>query len=160
MGSIGETISGIAVVISLVYLSFQIRDNTKTMRASSKKDVFMWWSEWCREMSCHPHAVLHNKSIDPSTSWTDYSFEEQTIIGFLNRAVVARFESEYALYESGMLEPEIWEEHRSFCHSLLQAPTWAEWWKSEMEQSILTKGFVENINSSPVKSIMGPTPFD
>ena len=130
------------------------------MRATSKKDVFMWWSEWCLVMSAHQHGFLHNKSLDPSTSWSDFSLEEQTIIGYFCRAVLSRFESEYSLYESGMLEPEIWEEHRSFCHSLLQSPTWAEWWEFEMDGTILTKKFIENINTASVKPIMGPTPFN
>ncbi len=160
IGAVGEIVGALAVVLSLIYLSRQIRDSTKTIKATSKKDVFMWWSEWCREMSAHPDGVLHNRSLDPNSSWTDFNYEQQTVIGYLCRAVVMRFESEFSLSESGLLEPEIWEEHRAFCLGLLQRPTWAEWWKDEMEYGLLTKRFMDNINDARAKAIMGPTPYN
>ena len=160
LGSIGEAIAAIAVIISLLYLAHQIRDNTKTLRATSKKDIFMWWSEWCREISTNPHAVLHERSLDPSSTWSEFSYEEQVIIGYLCRAVVFRFEAEYSLYESGLLESQVWDEHRSFCHSLVSIPTWAEWWKDEQVRSLYSKSFVDDINKAPIRAVMGPIPYD
>ena len=160
LGSIGEFVAAWAVVISLIYLAYQIRDNTKTLKATSKRDVYMWWSEWCREMSAHPHGVLHNRSLDPDSKWEDFTYEEQTVIGYFCRAVVMRFESEYSLYESGLLEPEVWQAHRTLCHSLLVKPTWAEWWKLvEDNTPLYSKGFLEDILSAPTQAVMGPTPY-
>ena len=39
LGNIGELISGIAVVISLIYLAVQIRQNTRTVRTSTYQTV-------------------------------------------------------------------------------------------------------------------------
>ena len=35
LGSLGEFVGSIAVVLSLIYLAFQIRQNTKSIRAST-----------------------------------------------------------------------------------------------------------------------------
>jgi hypothetical protein len=40
MRSVGAVIGGIAVVISLVALTFQMRQNTKAIHAESARDVF------------------------------------------------------------------------------------------------------------------------
>ena len=160
IANIGEAVGGIAVLFSLLYLAYQIRDNTRTLKATSKKDISMWWSEWCREMSTNPHGVLHNRSLQPTSSWDEFSHEEQTVLGYLCRAVVLRFEAEYSLYESGMLEGSVWEEHRMFCRGLLEFPAWAEWWRYEQVQPLYSKAFIENILTATPKPVMGPTPHD
>ena len=41
LGSLGEFIAAIATLITLVYLAFQIRQNTKISRAKLTKDLFL-----------------------------------------------------------------------------------------------------------------------
>ena len=44
LGSIGELIGGVAVVVSLIYVALQIRQNTRAIRASSHQSALGGWS--------------------------------------------------------------------------------------------------------------------
>jgi hypothetical protein len=46
IGNLGEFIGAIGVVASLVYLSLQIRQNTKSLRAATEIDACRAWNEW------------------------------------------------------------------------------------------------------------------
>lgn len=158
IANVGEAVGGIGVLVSLLYLAYQIRDNTRTLKATSKKDISMWWSEWCREMSTNPYGVLHNRSLHPDATYGEFTHDEQTVIGYLCRAVMLRFEAEFSLYESRMLEADVWEEHRLFCRGLLEFPAWAEWWGYEKNQALYSRAFIANIETAAPTPVMGPTP--
>ncbi len=39
LGNIGEFIGGLAVIVTLIYLAFQVRQGTKTLRANSVHEL-------------------------------------------------------------------------------------------------------------------------
>jgi hypothetical protein len=39
LGNVGEFVAAVAVVVSLIYLAFQIRQNTRWLRASLKQSI-------------------------------------------------------------------------------------------------------------------------
>ncbi len=101
LASIGTLISGVAVVISLVYLSFQIRQNTRHQRASMQQgraartvDILLRTAE--PDMA---RAILHGRMAEPA-------MEPAELEQFLRAttAMFISFEDGYVLRRSGMLD--------------------------------------------------------
>jgi hypothetical protein len=101
LASIGTLISGIAVVISLIYLAFQIRQNTRHQRASMQQgraartvDLLLRTAE--PDMA---RAILRGRMAEPA-------MEPVELEQFLRAttAVFISFEDGYVLRRSGMLD--------------------------------------------------------
>lgn len=146
VGSVAELLGAAGVIVSLIYLSHQIRTNTKTIKAGSTEDTYMGWSEFNFELSKHPNAVEINRMWSPDSSWDDFTHEQQVVLGWVCRSIVERFEAEFSLYEAGILKPEVWEKHRVYCSSFICLPAVATWWESEKDQPISSDSFIEEIS--------------
>lgn len=148
VGSIAELLGATGVIVSLLYLSYQIRTNTKTIKAESSNNTTVGWSEFNYELSKHPNSVEIDRMWSPDSKWDDFSNEQQVRLGFVCRCVVQRFEAEFALYEAGIFKEELWEKHRVYCNSFVCLPTVSTWWESEKEQPISSDSFIKEIDSA------------
>lgn len=148
VGSLAELLGASGVIISLLYLSYQIRMNTKTIKAESSNGTLLGWSEFNYELSKHPNSVDIDRMWRPDSCWDDFSHEQQVILGFVCRGIVERFDAEFALYEAGILKQEVWEKHRVYCSSFVCLPAVSTWWESEKEQPICSDSFIREIDSS------------
>jgi hypothetical protein len=147
IGSVAELLGAAGVIVSLIYLSFQIRTNTKTIKAGATNDTYTGWSDFNYELSKHPNAVEIDRMWKPDTRWDDFSHEQQVILGWVCRSIVERFEAEYSLHEAGIFKPEVWEKHRVYCNSFICLPAVSTWWESEKEQPICSDSFIKEISS-------------
>jgi hypothetical protein len=86
---------------------------------------------------------------NPSAKWSDFSHEQQVSLGLFCRSVIERFESEFALFEAGLLKPEVWHKHSMYCHSFITLPAVSTWWESEKEQPICSDTFIAEISKAP-----------
>jgi hypothetical protein len=65
LGALGEFISSMAVVFWIVYLSIQIRSNTRTARASATFDGLHSWAEFNRPMATFSDAFVQAVEAAP-----------------------------------------------------------------------------------------------
>ena len=154
LGNVGEFVGAIAVVVTLVYLAVQVRHsmeateaNTQTIRANASKEVYLAWSDFNFELSRHPDRVLIDRIFKADTEFSQLDHNEQAAVGFFFRSVVERFASEHALYEAGILTPDVYGELSRYCAGFVSAPALADLWKVEREQPIYPKRFVDYIES-------------
>jgi hypothetical protein len=126
LGAIGEFISSIAVVISLVYLAVQIRENTRTQRISSAQDVMSLSATMNTNLLANTQlfdvltkTVAGGRSLSP-----EERFQYQ---GFL-RAVFAAHWQVYYLHANGVLDDEIFETYERRTRDILSRPLAMEWW--------------------------------
>jgi hypothetical protein len=87
------------------------------------------------------------KLFDPNANTSDLTEEEKHVAFFFHRAILLRFESELFQFRAGLLEPETWKNHRVFCSNFIRLPIIAEWWRTERNQPIYTRAFVECIEA-------------
>ena len=57
LGSLGEFIGSIAVLVTLIYLAAQIRQNTATMKNQAEQESSKWWYDLNREMTYAPEIL-------------------------------------------------------------------------------------------------------
>ncbi len=149
IGSIAEMLGATGVIVSLVYLAFQIRTNTKTVKAAATKDMLTDWAEFNYDLSKHPDLAEIDRMWKLDSTWNAFDEEVQPALGMVCRSVVQRFEAEYSLHEARILKPEVWEKHRVYCASFIRLPAVSTWWEQEKEQPLCSDSFIRDISNAP-----------
>jgi len=146
ISDISQAVAAVAVVLSLVALILETRQNTKMMRATAV---------WDSQMSF----VSINEKLAEGGALSDLAFRVFTAPESLTpyerhlwhrymRAVFQRVEAQFALYKSGILDAEVWALRRNYTKSLLLNPLVAEIWRLEMGNSMLTKAFIAELGAA------------
>jgi len=122
----GEFLGGIAVVVSLVYLASQIRQNSRLLQVSAA--VAMETSE-----NLSSSAVLHDTSL--AQIWTIETAEfdalpevEQSRLSTFVSMQIATFHRNYYFQKDGILRDEVWKAKTRLNASLLRRAWTQEVW--------------------------------
>ncbi len=150
---IAEIAGAVAVVVSLLYLAYQIRTNTKVLKANSAKETQLQWAVVNETLWQSPDRMVIARAFDPKATVSDFSEEENQIVFWFARAMLQRFESELFQYQAGLLDKEIWEAHRIWCAGFLTLPVLSEWWRNERLQPVYTQSFIQSIETANAEEL-------
>jgi hypothetical protein len=124
ISAVSEIVGAVAVVISLIYVAAQIRQNTKMMRATAKQGL--------TEASQN----LIYTAIDKSEEWVKLTTgddastrEEDARMSLMVRAMLRGFESQCYQYESGLLEDDEWRALQAAIKDLCSLPGFNKYWQ-------------------------------
>lgn len=124
VSAISEIVGAIAVVVSLIYVAAQIRQNTKMMRSGAKQSL--------TETSQN----LIYKAIDNPADWLRLvngeqpeSPEQDARMSLLTRAILRGFESQCYQYEVGLLEDDEWRALRAAIVDICALPGVNRYWQ-------------------------------
>ena len=106
LGNIGDFISGIAVLITLIYLSIQIRANTKAIHSASRERVAKEYREVLKHQA-DPDSV--KAMARGFRSYPDISFEDMVLFGTRMHDESLFFQAVFAQFEAGHLEKETYQ---------------------------------------------------
>jgi hypothetical protein len=152
MGSIGEALSGAAVLFSLIYLIVEVRRNTKATRSNSAWNSTVALAELCEVIGNNPQmAELVMRVHDKDTKPEDLTPEEFSQNFFIARSVLYKYEAQWFLWKEGSLSDEMWQNRRRWAKSYVSLPIGARVWELEKRQHQYTKGFIESIDSMSEK---------
>ncbi len=149
-GAIGEMVGGLAVIVTLGYLAFQLRQNATLTRAMIRQNV----AESVRSMT---HAGIDSDSFSSVMyrvmAGGDLTDEERS--RFL-RWLVGSFrvyENAYRQYETGLYTDEDWESTVSAMMIFFRSRNnkdnraqVADFWRQNVANGVYRPGFVEEIN--------------
>jgi len=150
IGTIAEIVGAIAVVISLVYLSIQIRTNTKAIKASSNFEVAHSWSEFNKTFFNVPDETIELtlKAFDPATEISDLTDVEFFRMAVMQRTIFQSLEGQYYQYRYGFMEPDVWKNRVNVVRASLDLPVLREWWKQELKNSTYSDEFIRAIEQA------------
>jgi hypothetical protein len=124
ISAVGEIIGAVAVVVSLIYVAAQIRQNTQMARSTAKQSL-----------TEATHGVIY-KAMDYSTEWVKLmtgeepsSQEEDARMSLLARACLRGFETQCYQYESGLLEEQEWKALRAAICTITAWPGFNRYWQ-------------------------------
>ena len=157
LGNIGEFLAAVGVIISLVYLATQIRQNTRAARASTNRAISEQRNEINLRFGLDPAAMdlllrgaLHHSDLEPN---------ERLRHTLLMRAIIGFYEDTYVQFSEGMCDRETWELAKSALRPILAAPGVAAWWEENRE--LVRSGFRSEIDElvrgSPPNKELQPT---
>ncbi|MEM1403896.1 MAG: hypothetical protein AAGG55_11240 [Pseudomonadota bacterium] len=148
LASFAEIISGCAVLISLAFAIYEIRRNTRTVRATSAWSADVSMAELNEGIAHNPQlAALVTRVSDPNTKPEDFSPEEFGQLFVLFRATMQKYQAQWFLWTEGHLSDEVWENRRRWAKAFVSLPVPGRMWERETEQHQYTDQFVESVNS-------------
>ncbi len=158
--AIAEVVSGVAVIVSLVYLAIEVRNNTKALKASAGFDASLQMSELneCLFQAMlgdteyqqgreSRFAKLVSKIYDLEADVDDVQTSDLIILLFIHRAIFQKIEGEYYLYQHGFLDAARWEARKTWACSYIELPIPKAWWDDEIKQGIFRPEFIAAISS-------------
>jgi hypothetical protein len=139
LGNIGEFIGAIAVLISILYLAYQIRQNTKMMQGATVQAItqtIQSENKWSSELG-----PIYEKAVQgEKLTWLDrFQLGE-----WLTAALTAR-QNEFYQYRSGLLDEEMWKASEGIIRSIMLSPHAKKWWRS-FEKYVFHDEFVQLVD--------------
>ena len=107
LGSLGEFISGLAVVVTLVYLAIQIRHNTRAVRSSMHQDMIESTLRIAESVSDNPD--VGRIVLKAGEDYDNLTREEFVRFEAYAERVFGNFESIFYSYRNSMIEQDLWE---------------------------------------------------
>jgi hypothetical protein len=123
--SIAEVIGAIAVVVSLIYVSFQIRSNTKASRSGAYQTAIQ--SELEVAAKFLDHVDVWDKVVTGAE--LDEGAETRAAI-LLYNLLMLDTERRFQQYAEGYLEAQAWEARRGTLPAMVNLPTYPAWRQS------------------------------
>ncbi len=125
LGNLGEFVGGLAVVVTLIYLAVQVRQNTAALRTASRQEIVSGFRDYNRLMF-QPgvyHAALVGMRLYP-----ELPEEERGLFGYLVNDHALFFQGAFALYEAGTLEDETSLAYLQVFVAWVITPGGSAWW--------------------------------
>jgi len=125
LGDIGDFVGGVAVVVSLIYLAVQIRQNTRSVRAASFQALSESHSD--RTLRLAENSELHHLWAcglrgDP------LSDEDALRFGSIMLSLIRLSSNAFVQYRSGLLTEDQWQGFRRMPVVLLSSKGGGAWW--------------------------------
>ncbi len=127
LGNIGDFVGGIAVVVSLVYLAYQIRRNTLSLQFATIQNAAQAITEIMELMARDPELlrVFHSGTHD----FDALSQEDRLRFASLMGAMLHRFENLVAQAEGGLLPRDAWDSAANRLRGTFALPGTLTWWE-------------------------------
>ena len=141
---LAEIIGVVVVIVSLIYLAQQVRQNNKQLESQS----YQAWvaSNLQINMSISDHAlsaiIAEGNSDSANLSDKSYVAYAMSHLAIMQMAQAADY-----LYRSGSLDRDLWEGEMNRAAGILAMPGVRQWWDAG-GNSQLTAGFVKRLEST------------
>ena len=122
----GEFLGGIAVVVSLVYLAGQIRQNSRLLRTSTASTSSSVMNDNLTLIVQDPEVARIYR--DGMTDRSCLSEVDQLRFDALVMMQIGGLQQEYQFAADGVIGPALWESRKRMMSGFLQRPGVKEWW--------------------------------
>ncbi|MBL4621453.1 MAG: hypothetical protein JKY89_03565 [Immundisolibacteraceae bacterium] len=129
LGSLGSFIGGFGVIISVVYLAIQIRQNTKSLSSAAYQQIVTSISDWSRAVAMDPEAVrIVSSGINDDGLLTPAELAQ---FDLLMVSLLRNYENVHFQYLSGALPESSWHGWSSRILGTLNNPGSLSWWRRQ-----------------------------
>ena len=140
LGSIGELIAAVAVLITLVYLSVQVRQGNLLAKSQARQ-----------RMVEHAQSELFAQINDPSITYAavkdgPLTEEEQAKLSLFLTAFMRQREWEWFQYQDGVIDREVYQAYHEVIGIFLSPQRTRKWWNS-IGRFAFNQSFVEDVDT-------------
>jgi hypothetical protein len=129
LGNIGDFLGGIGVVITLIYLATQIRQNTKSSRTESYQAAVAAISHWTRHVGTNPASA---RIVDAgSRDFDALPPEERVQFNLMMAGLVRNLENIHYQFTHGAIDESAWAGWANRTHSILEPAGARAWWRTQ-----------------------------
>jgi hypothetical protein len=126
LASIGSLVGGIAVVVSLLFVGFQLRQNTRAVRAATSQSHAVNWSQVTTPITeCADFAHIWRVGLDGLAALTE---DERTRFIAFAFGAMRFFEASHLQWRHRQLDVEHWQNVEAFLKDIANRPGIADFW--------------------------------
>jgi len=145
LGNLGDFVGGLAVIISVLYLAVQIRQNTRLLKATALTATTDSYLSFNRLLGGDPRsAYVFQVGLEDFESLSEG--ERRQFLNLLRLAFTS-YQHVYHQYEKDLLDDEVWRQFLQMAAALLARPHIRAWW--EARKGVFTPQFVREIDEAP-----------
>jgi len=142
IAAIGESIGGLAVIASLIYLAMQIRQSRDLERAASIREMFEKGSAMVAYTGHHPGTLeTLRKGVGDFAS---LFMEEKEVFNCWGVHCLVTVEQAMYMHRDGLLPDASWTAFENFGLAIIRSPGGVQWWSEY--SGTLGQEFVETLN--------------
>lgn len=142
LANVGELVGGFAVVVSLIYLAIQIRQNTANIRSATLATNTEIWSSMLTQVA---HPDFNESYLLGSSGKPDLKPHQLLQFYLICRAIFVAFESQFYQHQQGTLDSEIYLGYeRSTKNQILSLPGFQAYWRATSHE--FSPDFVERVD--------------
>jgi hypothetical protein len=127
LANIGQVIGAIAVVVSLIYVAAQIRQNTNAVRAATAQSLHEHFASWYHLIASD--ASLAQLATSGLKDYDSLADTEKARFVSLFMAFLANFQNASLKWKQGLLAPSLWKSWEQVMMNLIGAPGGKALWK-------------------------------
>jgi len=141
---LAEIVGTIAVVITLIFLVLQLRQNTASVRANT----YQGWSAANVGINAAMSNPIQSQIImDGNLDSRNLTRESVVTFGMMNIALMQMAQSTDYLFRAGALDRELWEAEMNRAAGILAIPGVRQWWDAG-GRTQLTPSFVNRLEAT------------
>jgi len=149
--NIAEIIGAAAIIISLVYVSIQVRDNTNAIRSAATNDAATAMQSWYMSVGSDGQTseVFYQGVTRPDSLIAEEMFQ----FTMITHAAFPGFQNGFELAERGTLDPEIRDSITNKLLATKDLPGYKIYWRQRGSQfNRRFRAFVEILNARPTNT--------
>ena len=145
LGAIGELVGGVAVLVTLVYLALQVRQNTSQVRLSTANAMI---ANLQNAMSpVYDHFDVYDNGLENAT---DLSQPERRMFSLMMLRILHAFQNSYYQQIEGALTSGWYNVHITGISTFTHRPGGALWWSENRDRfNDEFRDLVDTIASNP-----------
>ena len=150
LGSIGDFVSSIGVIVSLVYLAIQIRKGAEAARTSTYQSIVSDFGALNGTIAATPE--LSFLFVNGMENFEDLEPDQKARVSQLFFAVFHFFENMFYQYRNGYLEDDVWLGWKRLMLAYYARPGFQAWWSARRD--VYSESFANFLASStPDKAV-------
>lgn len=126
IGAMGELIGAVGVMITVVYLAFQVRQNTRSVRGSVYDSLATSLEHLNRPLV--ENADLARALGAVTEDWGTASEDDRSRVVHFYSAAFKLFENVHYQYSQGLIEDELWKGWQNLMLTYFWSPGVQVWW--------------------------------
>ena len=127
LGNIGEFLGAVGVIGSLIYVGFQVRQHTKTMRAQMHENVTAGYLAVVDTVVANAKAFSAGIGASPE-EFASFSDEDKIVIFGTIFGFFKHFEHMYSQHRRGFIDEEAWNAWSEHILMYFHQPGVQMWW--------------------------------
>lgn len=128
LGAVGELVGGIAVLVTLVYLAIQVRQNTMQNRSQNSSDLRATIMSGFDPIYQHPDVFFRS-----ARGASDLSDDERELFALMFTRILITYQEGFFKDREGSVGPEWLRSYRGYLRRLLRSPGARAQWDETKE---------------------------
>ena len=147
LGSIGEVISALAVIVSVVYVAIQLKANTKTIKAKAAQEAEELFIGLNVTVATDPKSSELTVKIFQAMSLDELDETEIMQARLLIIAWSQAVQAQYFMWREGTLLDEVWDYRIKWYRSWILIPVIREIWEQSKPEHLFSEKFINEVES-------------